>query len=253
MKLLAFDTSTDVMSIAVQHGEQIFTHTGVGGALTSSTLIPAIAALMAQAGLQFAQLDAIAFGRGPGSFTGLRTACSVAQGLAFAANVQVLPVDTLQAVAQQARSMLTADQTPRAVCAALDARMGELYYGYYNFDSCLSSKYLDYLPKSPLNMVLPDDLSNGVGSFVLAGNVRPAYDAQLPAALLAAPYLACLPSATAMLQLAPQLIAAGHLVDAQDALPLYMRDKVAQTTAEREGAVAVIALYVALPGATLSP
>jgi tRNA threonylcarbamoyladenosine biosynthesis protein TsaB len=249
MKLLAFDTSTDVMSIAVQHGEQIFTHTGAGGALTSSTLIPAIQALMLQAGLQFAQLDAIAFGRGPGSFTGLRTACSVAQGLAFAANVQVLPVDTLQAVAQQARSMLTADQTPRAVCAALDARMGELYYGYYNFDSCLSSKYLDYLPKSPLNMVLPQDL----GSFVLAGNVRPAYEAQLPAALLAAPYLACLPSATAMLQLAPQLIAAGHLVDAQDALPLYMRDKVAQTTAEREGTAAVIASSVALPGATLSP
>jgi tRNA threonylcarbamoyladenosine biosynthesis protein TsaB len=240
MKLLAFDTSTEVMSIAVQHGEQIFTHTGAGGALTSSTLIPAIQALMVQAGLQFAQLDAIAFGRGPGSFTGLRTACSVAQGLAFAANVRVLPVDTLQAVAQQARSLLTAGQNPRAVCAALDARMGEVYYGYYNFDSCLSSKYLDYQPKSPLNMVLPDGLGNSLGSVVLAGNVRPAYDAQLPAALLAAPYLACLPTATAMLQLAPQLIAAGHLVDAQDALPLYMRDKVAQTTAEREGALAVV-------------
>jgi tRNA threonylcarbamoyladenosine biosynthesis protein TsaB len=231
MKLLAFDTSTEIMSIAVQHGEQIFTHTGAGGALTSSTLIPAIQVLMVQAGLQFAQLDAIAFGRGPGSFTGLRTACSVAQGLAFAADVQVLPVDTLQAVAQQARSMLAADQTPHTVCAALDARMGEVYYGYYNFDSCLSSKYMDYLPKSPVNMVLLDDL----GNLVLAGNVRPAYDAQLPAALLAAPYLACLPSATAMLQLAPLLIAAGQLVNAQDALPLYMRDKVAQTTAEREG------------------
>jgi tRNA threonylcarbamoyladenosine biosynthesis protein TsaB len=240
MKLLAFDTSTEVMSIAVQHGEQIFTHTGAGGALTSSTLIPAIQALMVQAGLQFSQLDAIAFGRGPGSFTGLRTACSVAQGLAFAANVQVLPVDTLQAVAQQARSMLTADQKPRAVCAALDARMGEVYYAYYNFDSCLSSKYLDYQPKSPLNMVLPDGLSDSLGSLVLAGNVRPAYDAQLPAALLAAPYLACLPTATAMLQLAPLLIAAGHLVDAQDALPLYMRDKVAQTTAEREGTASAV-------------
>jgi tRNA threonylcarbamoyladenosine biosynthesis protein TsaB len=246
MKLLAFDTSTEVMSIAVQHGEQIFTHTGAGGALTSSTLIPAIQVLMAQAGLQFAQLDAIAFGRGPGSFTGLRTACSVAQGLAFAADVQVLPVDTLQAVAQQARSMLAADQTPHTVCAALDARMGEVYYGYYNFDSCLSSKYMDYLPKSPVNMVLLDDL----GNLVLAGNVRPAYDAQLPAALLAAPYLACLPTATAMLQLAPQLIAAGQLVNAQDALPLYMRDKVAQTTAEREGTLPAVGSAVGSAVAT---
>jgi tRNA threonylcarbamoyladenosine biosynthesis protein TsaB len=240
MKLLALDTSTDVMSLAVQHGDQVFTHTAPGGSETSATLIPAITALMAQAGLQFSQLDAIAFGRGPGSFTGLRTACAVTQGLAFAANVRVLPIDTLQALAQQAFNQLaTADGTspPKAVCAALDARMGEVYYGYYNFDSCLSSKYVDYLPKSPLNMVLPD----GLGHFVLAGNVRPTYDAQLPAALLAAPYLSCAPTASAMLQLAPQLIAAGGLVNAQDALPLYIRDKVAQTTAEREGALPSVA------------
>ena len=242
MKLLALDTSTDVMSLAVQHGDKVFTHTAPGGSETSATLIPAILALMAQAGLTFNQLDAIAFGRGPGSFTGLRTACAVTQGLAFAANVRVLPIDTLQALAQQAFNQLAfADsssppQAPPVVCAALDARMGEVYYGYYNFDSCLSSKYLDYLPKSPLNMVLPD----GLGSFVLAGNVRPTYDAQLPAALLAAPYISCAPTASAMLQLAPQLIAAGGLVDAQDALPLYMRDKVAQTTAEREGIAAAV-------------
>ena len=245
MKLLALDTSTDVMSLAVQHGDKVFTHTAAGGSETSATLIPAILALMAQAGLTFNQLDAIAFGRGPGLFTGLRTACAVTQGLAFAANVRVLPIDTLQALAQQAFNQLAfADgssppQAPQVVCAALDARMGEVYYGYYNFDSCLSSKYLDYLPKSPLNMVLPDDLGRlGLGSLILAGNVRPTYDTQLPAALLAAPYISCAPTASAMLQLAPQLIAAGGLVDAQDALPLYMRDKVAQTTAEREGTAA---------------
>ncbi len=237
MKLLALDTSTDMMSLAVQHGNKVFTHTAPGGSETSATLIPAIQALMAQAELTFSQLDAIAFGRGPGSFTGLRTACAVTQGLAFAASVRVLPIDTLQALAQQAFNQLTTSggsNPPQAVCAVLDARMGEVYYGYYNFDSCLSNKYLDYLPKSPVNMVLPD----GLGSFVVAGNVRPTYDAQLPAALLAAPYINCTPTASAMLQLAPQLIAAGGLVDAQDALPLYMRDKVAQTTAEREGAPA---------------
>jgi tRNA threonylcarbamoyladenosine biosynthesis protein TsaB len=231
MKLLAFDTSTEVMSIAVQHASQVFTHTGAGGAQASANLIPAIQSLMQQAGLQFAQLDAIAFGRGPGSFTGLRTACSVAQGLAFAADVKVLPIDTLMAVAEEARHSLPAAQQPKIVCAALDARMGELYYAYYIFNSCLCSILLGCSLKTPSNMALEGDFE----ATMLAGNVRPAYDAQLPAAVLAAPYVACLPTATAMLRLAPQLIADGGLVDAQDALPLYIRDKVAQTTAEREG------------------
>jgi tRNA threonylcarbamoyladenosine biosynthesis protein TsaB len=230
MKLLAFDTSTDTMSIAVQHGAQVFTNSGAGGALASKALIPAIQALMAQAGLRFAQLDAIAFGRGPGSFTGLRTACSVAQGLAFAAGVPVLPIDTLMAVAEEARHTLPASSAPQVVCAALDARMGEVYYAYYKFNSCLCYILLGYSLKTPENMELLD----GFTATTLAGNVLPAYAAQLPAAMQAAPYVACLPTATAMLRLAPQLMAEGGLVDAQDALPLYIRDKVALTTAERD-------------------
>ena len=98
MKLLAFDTSTESMSIAVGDGVRVWEHTGAGGAKASATLIPAILALLQEAGLALRQLDAIAFGRGPGSFTGLRTACSVAQGLAFGAAVKVLPVDTLHAL-----------------------------------------------------------------------------------------------------------------------------------------------------------
>jgi tRNA threonylcarbamoyladenosine biosynthesis protein TsaB len=235
MKLLAFDTSTEVMSIAVQHGSQVFTHTGAGGSLASANLIPAIQSLMQQAGLQFAQLDAIAFGRGPGSFTGLRTACSVAQGLAFAADVKVLPIDTLMAVAEEAHHSLPAAQQPKIVCAALDARMGELYYAYYAFNSFSCTILLGYSLKTPSNMAS----EGGFEAAVLAGNVRPTYDAQLPTAVLAAPYVACLPTATAMLRLTPQLIADGGLVDAQDALPLYIRDKVAQTTAEREGAAVI--------------
>lgn len=237
MKLLAFDTSTDTMSIAVQHGDAVFTHTGAGGAQASAALIPAIQALMARAGLQFSQLDAIAFGRGPGSFTGLRTACSVAQGLAFAAGVKVLPVDTLHAVAQEAHSLLSAKanaSNPMRICAALDARMGEMYYAYYLFDSCSLDTLEGYSLKTPLNM----ELVEGFADTLLAGNVRPVYDAQLPAAVLAAPSIACLPTATAMLRLAPQLMAGGGLVDAQDALPLYVRDKVALTTAEREDVAA---------------
>ena len=85
MNLLAFDTSTDTVSIAVQAGDAVWQHTGPGGSQASATLIPAIRSLLAQAGMSFSTLDAIVFGRGPGSFTGLRTACAVAQGLAFGA------------------------------------------------------------------------------------------------------------------------------------------------------------------------
>ena len=84
-KLLALDTSTDTMFIAITDGQHTWQHTAAGGAQTSAALIPAIMALLAQAHLQLTDLDAIVFGRGPGSFTGLRTACSVAQGLAFGA------------------------------------------------------------------------------------------------------------------------------------------------------------------------
>ncbi|HAJ11148.1 MAG TPA: tRNA (adenosine(37)-N6)-threonylcarbamoyltransferase complex dimerization subunit type 1 TsaB, partial [Comamonadaceae bacterium] len=127
MKLLAFDTSTDTLSIAVQAGEAVWQHSGPGGAQASATLIPAIRGLLAQAGLSFDTLDAIVFGRGPGSFTGLRTACAVAQGLAFGARggagVPVLPVDTLLAVAEDARQQHGCTR----VVATLDARMDEVY------------------------------------------------------------------------------------------------------------------------------
>ncbi len=231
MKLLALDTSTDTMSIAVQHGDAVFTHTGAGGAQASSTLISAIEALMAQAGLQYAQLDAIVFGRGPGSFTGLRTACSVVQGLAFGANVKVLPIDTLLAVAQEAR-ILQGNSGPAAsrILAALDARMGEVYVSCYDFTSTPRPIYNGEWLKKPQEWVLDALLEPQC----LAGNIRPAMDAQLTDGIQALPYIACLPTARALLSLAPDLIAAGGSVDAQDALPLYIRDKVALTTAERE-------------------
>jgi tRNA threonylcarbamoyladenosine biosynthesis protein TsaB len=233
MKLLAFDTSTDSMSIAVQHGDAIFEHTAPGGAQASSTLIPAIEALMQQAGLAYGELNAIVFGRGPGSFTGLRTACSVAQGLAFGAACAVLPVDTLLAVAQQAHM-----QQPQAqrIWAMLDARMGEVYASCYEFQSCPRNTDVRY------SLIKPEDLSLAQMARLdaLAGNVRPALDAQLPDAIKALPYIASLPTARALLQLAPGLIAAGGLLDAEQALPLYIRDKVAQTTAERQAQRAAV-------------
>ncbi len=230
MKLLAFDTSTEVMSIAVAHGARSWQHTGAGGARASRTLIPAIQALMAQAGLRFEQLDAIAFGRGPGSFTGLRTACSVAQGLAFGASakllpgasaeVKVLPIDTLLAVAEQTRF----EHGVTRVRAMLDARMGEIYLADYEYES---DQWISY---GGFSLIRPENLEARPG-WALAGNVFAAYGARLPAQ--EAPRLQALPTAAALLRLAPSLIAGGQAVSADQALPLYIRDKVAKTTDER--------------------
>src|SRR6478752_9594109 len=122
-KLLAFDTSTEALSIAVRHGAKLLEHSGIGGAQSSSTLIPLIQQLLAEAGLTLGELDAIAFGRGPGSFTGLRTACAVAQGLGFGSGVPVLPLDTLLAVAEEAHGRSGATE----IIAVLAARTGEVY------------------------------------------------------------------------------------------------------------------------------
>jgi tRNA threonylcarbamoyl adenosine modification protein YeaZ len=127
MKLLAIDTSTEVMALAVGHGEQAWLHLGEGGAKTSSQLLPQLQALLQAAGLALRDLDALAFGAGPGAFTGLRTACSVVQGLAFGVNKPVLPLDSLLIVAEAARQ----GRETFEVDVAMDARMGEAYAGAY--------------------------------------------------------------------------------------------------------------------------
>jgi tRNA threonylcarbamoyladenosine biosynthesis protein TsaB len=212
-KLLAFDTSTEVMFIAVTNGQQTWQHTAAGGAQTSAALIPAIMDLLAQADIQLADLDAIVFGRGPGSFTGLRTACSVAQGFAFGAGgLTVLPLDTLLAVAEEARFRSGAEQ----VHAILDARMGEVYSARYVWGGGV------WQAQSGIQLVKPDQLTLDA-AYTLAGN--------MPSAITTT--VAAMPTALAMLRLAPRMLAAGLGVPADQALPLYVRDKVAQTTAER--------------------
>ncbi|MGK6308052.1 tRNA (adenosine(37)-N6)-threonylcarbamoyltransferase complex dimerization subunit type 1 TsaB [Variovorax sp. DT-64] len=217
-KLLAFDTSTEWLSVAVGRGERVVSRNGPGGAQASSSLIPLIQELLAEAGLAMAELDAIAFGRGPGSFTGLRTACSVAQGLGFGAGVPLLPVDTLHAVAEEARHRFGATR----VVALLDARMDELYAAHYDFEQPAGN---DAEPR----LLAPEQVQVPPG-WALAGNVFTAYGGRLP------PAAACheaLPAAEAMLRLAPELLAAGRAVPPAQAWPLYVRDKVAQTTQER--------------------
>src|SRR5437762_12159574 len=127
--LLAFDTATQRMSVALAARGSVWVHESDGGAQASAALIPAILALLTQAGVALRDLDAIAFGRGPGAFTGLRTACSVAQGLAYGAGKPVLPIDTLLAVAEDAR----AGRAAVRVWAVMDARMDEIYAAQYAF------------------------------------------------------------------------------------------------------------------------
>jgi len=222
-RLLAFDTSTEHLSVAVRHGDAVFMQDGPGGPQASSTLIPLIQQLLAQAGLTLAALDAIAFGRGPGSFTGLRTACAVAQGLGFGAGVPLLPVDTLHAVAEDARERHGATH----VVAVLDARMDQVYTARY---ACAAGGAL-LQPESEVEVVAPEQVVMPEG-WRLAGNAFAAYGDRLPAA----PRIDALPSAAALLRLAPALLAAGRQVAPSDAWPLYVRDKVAQTTAERAAA-----------------
>lgn len=223
MKLLAFDTSTDQLSIAIQHGDRVWAYQGAGGAQSSSTLIPAVQEGMQALGLAFAQLDAIAFGRGPGSFTGLRTSCAIAQGLAMGAGLQLLPIDTLLALAEEARHQHGCTE----VLAVLDARMNEVYHASYRYENGRWSETRELALSAPQAVALPH------AGMPVVGNAQRAYPDQL---LPDASHLEALPTAAALLRLAAQCIEDGALIPPSQALPRYIRDKVAQTTAEREAA-----------------
>ena len=242
MQLLALDTSTETMSIAVQRtvdGQvRVWQHSAPGGAQTSSQLIPAILHLLAQAGLGISQLEVIAFGCGPGSFTGLRTACSVAQGLAFGAGIQVLPVDTLLAVAEQARFEHASEARQLQVLSLLDARMDEMYAGHYRYAHGHWTQLEDF------SLIRPEDLALEPG-WLMAGNVWNAYAHRLPTG--ASTGFTTLPSASAILRVAPHLLALGAAIDPALALPRYIRDKVAKTSHERAVERALATQGAALP------
>jgi len=225
--LLAFDTSTDAMSLALATPTQVFVRDLAGGPQASARLLPELQALMTEAGAGFEALEALAFGRGPGAFTGLRTACSVAQGLAFGAGKPVLPLDSLMLVAEDARG-----QAPGQVdwWVAMDARMDEVYAGRYRWDGArwqvLEAPALYTL--EALNAAWQASPPTAV-----AGSALPAFGACLRAGAAVA-IAAEASRAQALARLAVQAWAQGEAVDALHALPVYVRDKVALTTDERE-------------------
>ncbi|MFM0740974.1 tRNA (adenosine(37)-N6)-threonylcarbamoyltransferase complex dimerization subunit type 1 TsaB [Paraburkholderia xenovorans] len=247
--LLALDTSTEFCSVALlSAADEPSTHAVAPriwvrheqtGAVSSTRLLPAIRELFVEAALPMSACHAVAFGSGPGSFTGLRTATGVAQGLAFGLNLPVVPVSTLLTCAESARLR---DPSATRVLAALDARMDEIYWADYAWDDALC-EWRTLQPASldaPERLVLPDV------PFTLAGNAAAAFGARLPAVAVARRVDGeALPHAVPLAHAALRAFRAGRTVPADQAAPEYIRDKVAQTTAERVAEKAAKAAQVA--------
>ncbi len=233
-RVLAFDTATEFMSVVLSTPQGRWVTEEAGGAQASARLIPAIKSMMAEARCAWAALDAVAFGRGPGAFTGLRTACSVAQGLAFGAGKPVLALDTLMAVAQDAAALL-GEAPPGSVWVAMDARMNEIYAAHYRWQA---GQWQVLVSPHLTNASALNDTWRQAPPEVVAGTALTAFGEQLQPGAGARRVPEALPRAHALLPLARQAWGRGEVLDAMHALPSYVRDKVAQTTAERDAAVA---------------
>jgi tRNA threonylcarbamoyladenosine biosynthesis protein TsaB len=222
MRLLAFETATRHLSVALwQDGELIERAEDVpnGG---SERLMPWMHELLAEAGLALAQIDGIAFGAGPGGFTGLRLACGVVQGLAYGLDVPVAPVSTLEALA------LASGEGDVWTC--LDARMNEVYAAAYRVEREIVRQLMSPVCMPPAAVPAPT-FAGGWGAgdgFAVYGKVLHQRKPDLEGA-----HAALFPTAAAVLRLAAPVFLRGGGVGAALAQPIYVRDKVAFTTAER--------------------
>jgi tRNA threonylcarbamoyladenosine biosynthesis protein TsaB len=223
LKILALETSTEHCSVALWRDGEIDSQAARAGQRHSEMVLDMAHALLARHGLRVAQLDGVAFGAGPGSFTGLRIACGVAQGLAFSAGIPVACVSTLLAMAQ-------GQSATRIVCC-LDARVHEIYHAAYERGGtswrtvCAPGLYAP--ADAPL---LPGGEWYGCGSGFAA--YRDALERRY-AGVLAGVDADAYPHAREVAQLAVQEFEQGRGVEAALAAPIYVRDRVALTTAER--------------------
>jgi tRNA threonylcarbamoyladenosine biosynthesis protein TsaB len=225
MRVLAIECSTEWLAVAAGDAAACCELREHALQSHSSRVLPLVDALLAELGWRLASLDAIAFGAGPGSFTGIRIACGIAQGLALGADRPVIPVGTLEALAQDAYRVHGAAR----VLACLDARMREVYVGAYERKGDRWSEVAPPAVAKPGAVVAPDGAWFGAGTGFAA---YPELVTQLAAAGVDATLV---PSARSIVQLAIPRLAAGQGVDAAHALPLYVRHRVALTTAERAG------------------
>ena len=224
MQILALDTSTEYCSVALWRDGEVMSHCELVGQKHSEMLMPMLDKLLHEAGVKVGDLDGIAFGMGPGSFTGVRIACGVTQGLALGANLPVVGICTLEALAEGAGK--------HKVIAALDARMSEVYHAAYIKQNDI------WMSASEPSLCKPDDapLLEGKDWFGV-GSGFATHGEQLGlryADNLEAVDDTAIPQAAAIAKLGAARFAAGEGTDAAEALPLYLRNKVALKTSERE-------------------
>jgi len=227
MNLLALDTSTDFCSVAASRGETLFSRHERAGRRQAETILGMVDEVLAEARIELAQIHGIAYGEGPGSFTGLRIAAGVTQGLALARGIGVVGVGSLLALSEEAAK----DAASGRVIACLDAHMGEVYHAAYRRAGAgweeVSAPGL-YRPEAV--PVAPG------GNWTGCGDGFAAYRERLAARLgecVSAIRPEAVPSARAVLKLAMPRFAAGEAKDAATAVPVYLRDKVALKTSER--------------------
>jgi tRNA threonylcarbamoyladenosine biosynthesis protein TsaB len=228
LNILSLETSSEWCSVAAWLDGKAMAREELAGQRHSELILPMIDALLHDAGMELAAFDAIAFGAGPGSFTGLRIACGVAQGLAFAAAIPVACVGTLLAVAQGSG----ADR----VVVCLDARMGEVYFGAFERGAA-SAGELRWSVAHPPQLCVPGAAPQlDGGGWVGAGSGFAVHGATLTER-----FSGCLsetrpelrPRASDIAELAVGMVRAGLTVAAEDAAPVYIRDRVALTVDER--------------------
>jgi tRNA threonylcarbamoyladenosine biosynthesis protein TsaB len=227
MRILALDTSTEWCSVAAGDGKAWHRSDEHAGQTHSERVLPMVQAVLSDAGWTLSGLDGIAFGAGPGSFTGVRIGCSVAQGLALGADLPVMPIPTLAALAQEGFRT----RGWRHVFACLDARMHEVYIAAY---ARVDEEWRESMTPSvvsPADLVRP--ASNVGAEWFGAGNGFAAYPALAPKLLLTHTAADARPTAQSIAELALPRLAAGEGVSAADAAPVYVRQRVALTAAEQ--------------------
>jgi tRNA threonylcarbamoyladenosine biosynthesis protein TsaB len=232
MKILALDAATEACSAALLVDDAMIERYVESGKSHAAQLLDMVRELVAEAGLGLAALDCIAVSVGPGSFTGVRVGVAVAQGLAFGAGLPALPVSTLDALALQ-----SAPQRGDAVFSCLDARMGEVYSGWFRADARRGVDAIDAPRVSPPTQLQRPavDATTAAGRHLGIGRglqVYPALTRELALCVTAAD-LCALPHAAAMARLATLRMTAGEAIDPTALQPQYLRNKVAMTEAER--------------------
>ena len=227
MNLLAIDTSTDFCSVAASRGEALFSRHERAGQRQAETILGMVDEVLAEAGIKVAQIQGIAYGAGPGSFTGLRIAAGVTQGLALARGIGVIGVGSLLALSEEAAK----DAASGRVIACLDAHKGEVYHAAYRRAGAGWEEV--YAP----GLYRPEAVPRAPGGdWTGCGDGFAAYRERLAARLgerVSAIRPEAVPSARAVLKLAMPRFAAGEAKDAATAVPVYLRDKVALKTSER--------------------